>query len=89
MKDRDTIFYLVAILLLVIALAVASYQHEELQLENTFLKEDNRLLKQRNHMLENCLENYEAEAGRLFILMDRFRLEQNRGKEWNKNIEEF
>lgn len=89
MKKRDVIFIIGVIVLLFIILTITSYQYEELLLENIYLKEDNRLLKDRNHMLENCLENSEAQVEKISTTIDKLREEQNRGIEWNKNVEEF
>ena len=53
------------------------------------LEQENKFLKEENHMLKIALADFGAEIEELTTTVDALRQEQNRGIEWNNNIEGF
>ena len=48
------------------------------------LEEENKFLKEENHMLKNALADLGAEIERLSIMIDKLEQETNRGNDWNE-----
>ena len=48
------------------------------------LEEENKFLKEENHMLKNALADLGAEIEGLSITIDKLKQETNRGNEWNE-----
>ena len=53
------------------------------------LEVENKVLKDQNHMLKTTLENLGAEIEKLSTRIDKLNRAQNRGNDWNENVEEF
>jgi len=86
---KTEVFLFGAIVVLLFALGVVAWQYEDLQLKNTFLEEENWLLKERNHMLKTALENSEAQIEKISTTIDTLRREQSRASKWNKDLGGF
>ena len=48
------------------------------------LEEENKFLKEENHILKNALADLGAEIEGLSIAVDNYERERNRGNEWNE-----
>ena len=48
------------------------------------LEEENKFLKEENHMLKNALADLGAEIEGLSIMIDKLEQERNRGNTWNE-----
>ena len=82
MSTGDKVFIVGVFVCILGMLVVTAIQKESLITENEFLKAE-------NHMLKNALDNLGAEIEELSTVVDALKQEQNRGKEWNNNIEGF
>lgn len=82
MSTGDKVFIVGVFVCILGMLVVTAIQKESLIIENEFLKEE-------NHMLKIALDNLGAEIEELSTVVDALRQEQNRGIEWNNNMEGF
>ena len=74
MRDMVTVF-LACLLFMFVVLATVGIVN---------LSEENKILKEENHMLKNTLADFGAEIEELSTTVDRLMENLNRGNDWNE-----